>query len=134
MRIEPSGLNGGMTMTDDIVEPIRQVREELINRHGGIEGYFEHCQAQERAAVTPEELTMSFTVDLDEKTAEVVQELAAEEHRPAGDVIRDALAAYVQRGKRPLPKGMGKYDSGRTDVSVRARELIRDAVKGGEWP
>jgi hypothetical protein len=36
-------------MNDSIVEPIRRIREELINRYGGIDGYFKHCQAQERA-------------------------------------------------------------------------------------
>ncbi len=34
---------------NDIVEQIRRVREELIKRYGGIDGYFKHCQAQERA-------------------------------------------------------------------------------------
>jgi len=33
---------------NDIVEHIRQVREELIKRHGGIDGYFQHCQALDR--------------------------------------------------------------------------------------
>ena len=37
-------------MNDEIVEPIRRIREELIKRYGGIDGYFKHCQAQERAA------------------------------------------------------------------------------------
>jgi hypothetical protein len=37
-----------MTM-NDIVEEIRRTREELINRHGGIDGYFKHCQALDRA-------------------------------------------------------------------------------------
>ena len=36
-------------MNDVIVEEIRRVREELIKRYGGIDGYFKHCQAQERA-------------------------------------------------------------------------------------
>ena len=39
-------------MADIIVEQIRRVREELINRYGGIDGYFKHCQAQERASAT----------------------------------------------------------------------------------
>ena len=39
-------------MADIIVEQIRRVREELINRYGGIDGYFKHCQAQERASTT----------------------------------------------------------------------------------
>lgn len=36
-------------MKDVIVDPIRRIREELIKRYGGIEGYFKHCQAQDRA-------------------------------------------------------------------------------------
>ena len=36
-------------MSDVIVEQVRRVREELVNRYGGIDGYFRHCQAQERA-------------------------------------------------------------------------------------
>jgi hypothetical protein len=39
-------------MKDVIVEPIRRIREELIERYGGIDGYFKHCQAQERARTT----------------------------------------------------------------------------------
>lgn len=52
---------------------------------------------------------MSFTVELDEQTAAVVQELAANEQRSASEVIRDAVAAYPGKPKRPLPKGVGKY-------------------------
>jgi hypothetical protein len=33
----------------DIAERIRRVQEQLIQRHGGIDGYFKHCQAQDRA-------------------------------------------------------------------------------------
>ena len=36
-------------MSDVILEEIRRVRDELIDRYGGIDGYFKHCQAQERA-------------------------------------------------------------------------------------
>jgi hypothetical protein len=36
-------------MIDVIVDEVRQVREELIKRYGGIEGYFKHCQAQDQA-------------------------------------------------------------------------------------
>ena len=35
-------------MDDIIVEEVRRVREELIDRFRGIDGYFKHCQAQER--------------------------------------------------------------------------------------
>lgn len=36
-------------MVQDIIKAARKVREALINRHGGIEGYFEYCQALDRA-------------------------------------------------------------------------------------
>lgn len=36
-------------MKDVIVDEVRKVREELIQRYGGIDGYFKHCQAQDRA-------------------------------------------------------------------------------------
>jgi hypothetical protein len=39
-------------MNDVIVEEIRRIREELINRYGGIDGYFKHCQAQESPRTT----------------------------------------------------------------------------------
>jgi predicted transcriptional regulator len=77
---------------------------------------------------------MSFTVELDEKTAAVVQELAAEEKRSASEVVRDALTRYARRGKRALPKGAGKYRSGRSDTAEKAEEILRDAVKEGKWP
>jgi hypothetical protein len=77
---------------------------------------------------------MSVSVELDEQTAAVVQELAASEQRPASDVIHDALAVYACLGKRPLPTGMGKYRSGGSDTSANAREILRQAVKDGEWP
>ncbi len=38
-----------MMVRDIIVERIRQIRDELIERHGGIEGYLKHCHTQDRA-------------------------------------------------------------------------------------
>jgi hypothetical protein len=77
---------------------------------------------------------MTLTVGPDEQIAAVVQELAASEQRSASEVIHDALATYVCLGKRPLPTGMGRYRSGRRDTAANAREILRQAVKDGEWP
>ena len=77
---------------------------------------------------------MSLTVELDEQTAAVVQKLAANEQRSASEVIHDALAAYASFRERPLPKGAGKYRSGRTDTSANVDEILADAVKEGLWP
>ncbi|NLF70674.1 MAG: hypothetical protein GX575_16710 [Candidatus Anammoximicrobium sp.] len=36
-------------MTDPIVDEVRQVREEPIERHGGLEIYLRLCEQQDRA-------------------------------------------------------------------------------------
>jgi Ribbon-helix-helix protein, copG family len=73
-------------------------------------------------------------IALDERTLETIRQLAAEERRPEAEIVRDALELYAQAGKRPAPIGVGRYRSGSHDVSERARELIRDAVREGRWP
>ena len=35
-------------MTDPIVDEGRRVREELIERHGGLESYLRYCERQDR--------------------------------------------------------------------------------------
>ncbi len=51
--------------------------------------------------------TMSVSVELDEQTAAVAQELAANEQRSASDVIHDALAMYASLGNGPCRPGWG---------------------------
>ncbi len=46
--------------------------------------------------------------------------------------MREAVAAYVQT-VRVLPKGMGKCHSGQANVSEKARDLFRQAVKDELW-
>jgi hypothetical protein len=85
---------------------------------------------------------MSLTVELDERTALVVQELAANEKRSASEVIHDALTIYACQakqqppapGRRNLPTGVGKYRSGQPDIARNARDIIRQDVKEGRWP
>lgn len=35
-------------MNDPIVDEVRRVREELIERHGGLESYLRSCEQQDR--------------------------------------------------------------------------------------
>jgi hypothetical protein len=74
----------------------------------------------------------SITITIDDETAEALRRLAVLEQRSEADVVRTALAAYAK--PQPLPRGIGKYRSGRSDVSVTARDLIRQDVKEGRWP
>jgi predicted transcriptional regulator len=74
------------------------------------------------------------TVYFDEELALVLRQLAGVQGRTQADVIRLAVAQYVDQASRPLPRGIGAYDSGRSDVSARADELLEEAVEEREWP
>ena len=77
---------------------------------------------------------MTFTNQPDPATAESLQELAAAHQRSEEAVVREALSAYVRSAKRVLPKGIGKYHSGRSDVSTQARQILCDAARDGQQP
>ena len=76
---------------------------------------------------------VSLTVQLDERVAEAVSKLAAAQNRSESEVVQEAVAAYA-RMTRPMPHGMGKYRSGRGDISEDAEDILRDAAKEGQWP
>ncbi len=73
------------------------------------------------------------TVYLDADVALSLRRMAESEGRSQAELIRDALEKFTRRQKRPLPRGLGKYASGQSDVSERAREILRDAAKKGRW-
>ena len=77
---------------------------------------------------------MSMTIELDDETAAVLQRLASAQRRTESDVVRDAVSAYAQQVPRALLKGVGSYHSGQTDVSAKARQILREAAKEGQWP
>ena len=75
----------------------------------------------------------AITVQLNDNIAEELRQLAATQKRSETEIVCEALAAYVQTA-RPLPKGLGKYRSGQSNVSEQARDLLRQAVKEKQWP
>jgi predicted transcriptional regulator len=75
----------------------------------------------------------AITVQIDDDLADLLRRLAAVQKRSEMEIVREALAGYVQAA-RPLPAGMGKYHSGQSNGSERARDLIREAVQEGKWP
>lgn len=76
---------------------------------------------------------VSIQVELDDEVSAALQQLALVECRGAGEIVREAVAAFVQV-RRPAPLGVGRYHSGRTDVSEQARSILRDATADGRWP
>jgi len=73
------------------------------------------------------------TLYLEPDTALAIRQMAESQGRSQAELIRDAVNAYAKRGQRPLPAGLGKYDSGETDVSERAEDILREASKKGRW-
>jgi hypothetical protein len=75
----------------------------------------------------------AITVQLDDDLAERLRRVAAAQNRSETDIVREALAGYMQPA-RPLPTGMGKYHSGQASVAEQARDLVRQAVRDGQRP
>jgi hypothetical protein len=73
------------------------------------------------------------TVYMDSEIALTLRQLAAIQRRPQAEIIREAILAYTKSAGRPRPKGVGAYKSGRTDVSQRAEELMRNAARRRRW-
>ena len=73
------------------------------------------------------------TVYIETDTALALRYMAQSEGRPQAALIRDALRNYTSRGKRPLPRCMGKYDSGETYGAERAKDFLRQAAKKRKW-
>lgn len=74
------------------------------------------------------------TVYFDEETALALRQLANAAGRSQAELIRDAVTRYVDQAARPLPRGIGGYNSGRSDVSTRAEDLLKAAVHERRWP
>jgi hypothetical protein len=74
-----------------------------------------------------------LTVELDEQVAATVRNLAAAQRCSEREIVQEAVAAYTHN-TRPMPSGMGKYRSGRADVSERVDDILNDAVKEKRWP
>jgi hypothetical protein len=75
----------------------------------------------------------TITIEISGPAAEKLRHLVEAERRSEAEIIGDALEAYPGP-KRPLPKGAGKYHSGRSDISQRTDEILRKAVQEREWP
>jgi len=68
------------------------------------------------------------TVYLDADLAVTIRQLATSEGRAQAELIRETLAEYARRRKRPAKLGLGEFDSRHADTSQKA-EQIRGAPR-----
>jgi len=73
------------------------------------------------------------TVYLDTDTALAFRQMAESQGRSQAELIRDALETYARKVKRPKLPGIGEFDSGHSDTSARADEILSRAAKRGRW-
>jgi hypothetical protein len=73
------------------------------------------------------------TVYLDTDVALSLRRMAESQGRSQAELIRDALATYTRNAKRPKLPGVGEFDSGHSDTSGRADEILQHAAKRGKW-
>ncbi|MCA9155946.1 MAG: hypothetical protein R3C99_11085 [Pirellulaceae bacterium] len=74
----------------------------------------------------------AITVQLDEDTIAKLRQLAEVQRRTPEDIVVEAVT-HLTGTMRPLGVGMGQYRSGHKDVSQRAREILREDARKGEW-
>ncbi len=75
----------------------------------------------------------SITIEISGPAAAKLRRLAETEQCSEVEIVSAALEAYVPSARR-LPKGAGKYRSGRRDTSQNVEQILRDAVQEGKWP
>jgi predicted transcriptional regulator len=73
------------------------------------------------------------TVYLDADTVLALRRMAETQGRSQAELIRDALHTYTNGVKRPLPRGLGKYDSGEMNGAEHAKDFLRTAATKGKW-
>jgi hypothetical protein len=74
------------------------------------------------------------TVYLDEEISAALRGMSKRTAKPQAELIREALRSFAISGAAPpLPTGMGMFDSGHTDTSVRRKELMRAAARSRKW-
>ena len=59
--------------------------------------------------------------------------MAEAQGRSQAELIRHAIETYTQAVKRPKIPGIGEFDSGHTNTSERAEQILKRAAKRGRW-
>ena len=74
------------------------------------------------------------TVYLDDDTVAALKGISKRSAKPQAQLIRDAVRAFAIGGDYPpLPAGLGMFESGHEDTSVRRKELLKEAARRRQW-
>ena len=73
------------------------------------------------------------TVYLDEESVRSLRAASKRRGKPQAELIREAVRNFTRGEARPLPAGLGMFDSGRADTSERRKEILKQASRSGRW-
>ena len=73
------------------------------------------------------------TVYLDDEDVRSLRAISKRRAMPQAQLIREAIHNFTSTEQRPLPAGLGMFDSGHTDTSARRKELLKKAALAGKW-
>jgi hypothetical protein len=85
------------------------------------------------AWVVPYMYMVKTTVYLDSDVVLALRQMADLQGRSQAELIREAIQTHVKKAKRPKLPGIGEFDSGHTDTSERADQILTRAAKRGGW-
>jgi hypothetical protein len=72
------------------------------------------------------------TVYLDSDTLLALRRMSQAQGRSQAELIRDAVDAFTEPSKRPVPRGLGRYDGERSGAE-HAQNFLRSSAKKGRW-
>ncbi|MBV8846093.1 MAG: ribbon-helix-helix protein, CopG family [Bryobacterales bacterium] len=72
------------------------------------------------------------TVYLDDDMARSLRLLSERHSKLQAELIREALRRFAAE-RPPLPEGMGMFDSGHSDTTLRRKQLLKQAAQRGGW-
>jgi hypothetical protein len=77
----------------------------------------------------PYTVSVRITLDLDPDTMLKLRAMAQVVGRSVEELVADVLREHASKYKRPRIPGIGEFDSGETDTSARADEILKDAAR-----
>jgi hypothetical protein len=73
------------------------------------------------------------TVYLDDEDVQALRAISKRSTKPQAQLIREAIHNFTSGARRPLPAGLGMFDSGHTDTASRRKEIMKAAALAGKW-
>jgi metal-responsive CopG/Arc/MetJ family transcriptional regulator len=73
------------------------------------------------------------TVELEPEIVDALDDLSRQQGKSREDLIQEVITQFAREGGRPMPQGMGAYQSNHADIGCRAEDILKKAARDGQW-